>query len=155
VGNREFFDFGMKAFDEGACAVTSDGYLPLELKRGNAALHYHVYALHPLMLLAELAQRNGHSGFEACGGGLRRLAENVLAGAENPANFEQRAGAKQKPVLGQGQDLPKTLWGWLAIYARHATLAPNWQQRLNATSRLAAAETGGDEITLYFRTRDR
>ena len=149
VGNSTFFDFGMEAFRHGACSVTPDGFLPMELKRRHAALHYHVYALQPLMLLAELAERNNQPGYATCGRAMDRLTGNVLAGAENPALFEQKAGAPQKPVLDAGGGLPKPLWGWLAIYARRAEIPPSWARRLAAAPRLAAAETGGDEVVLY------
>ena len=150
IGNREFFDFGMSALKEGACSITPQGFLPMELKRGRASLHYHVYALQPLMLLAELAERNHQPGLALCGGAIDRLAKTVLAGADHPQIFEEAAGAPQNSVLGDGAALPKTLWGWLAIYARHTSLPQTWRQRLANSPRLAAAETGGDEITLYL-----
>lgn len=149
VGSPTFFDFGMEAFKHGACAVTPDGFLPMELKRRHAALHYHAYALQPLMLLAELAEANRQPGYAACDHAIARLADNVLAGADHPEIFENKAGAPQKPVLDQQGGLPKTLWGWLAIYGKRTSLPPFWAQRLARTPRLAAAETGGDELVLY------
>ncbi|NOW45597.1 poly(beta-D-mannuronate) lyase [Novosphingobium sp. SG751A] len=149
IGNQTFFDFGMESFRHGACSVTADGFLPMELKRRHAALHYHVYALQPLFLLAELAERNNQSGYATCDRAMDRLARNVLAGAENPEIFEKKTGSPQKPVFKDGGELPKPLWGWLAIYAGRTALPPSWARRLAATPRLAAAETGGDELALY------
>lgn len=150
TGDEEKFDWGMAALKHGACAVTEDGYLPDELKRKWRALHYHVYSLQPLVFLAELAERNGRSGYELCDGGLVRLARRTLDEAENPENLARVTGDEQVPVLKNGE-LTKTMWGWLVPYAQRFVVSDAWQKRLKAAPRLASGETGGDAISLYCR----
>src|SRR5262249_36989713 len=55
VGDRALFDWGLSRARIGLRQVTAEGFLPLEVERRALALHYHVFALAPLVMLAELA----------------------------------------------------------------------------------------------------
>ena len=50
------FHFGMDALNAGVDEIGPTGALPRELERAAMALHYHLYALAPLIMLAELAK---------------------------------------------------------------------------------------------------
>jgi poly(beta-D-mannuronate) lyase len=76
--------------------VDSDGYLPLELQRRSKARHYHLFALKPLILIAELTFGDGLNLYEAEGGAIRRLARRCLIGIADPSGFVDRAGADQE-----------------------------------------------------------
>jgi poly(beta-D-mannuronate) lyase len=39
--------------------ITPEGTLPPEMRRGQRALHYHLYAIAPLVYLAEFGENNG------------------------------------------------------------------------------------------------
>ena len=52
------FDWAMAAYDNGVNQIRPDGTLPLEMARGRRAFHYHLYALAPLVLLAEFGEAN-------------------------------------------------------------------------------------------------
>ena len=59
ANNRSDFDWAMATYDNGVDQIRPDGTLPLEMARGSRALHYHLYALAPLVLLAEFGAANG------------------------------------------------------------------------------------------------
>ena len=54
------FRFGMDAFKAGVDDIGPSGVLPRELARAGMALHYHLYALAPLIMLAELGEDKRH-----------------------------------------------------------------------------------------------
>lgn len=77
--------------------VDPSRFLPLELARGRRALHYHLFAVAPLVVLAEVAQANDVDLYAQSGGALRRLVECVLNGLDDPSTFEKRTGEAQEP----------------------------------------------------------
>lgn len=90
--------------------IAADGTLPLELARGKRALHYHAFALMPLVTLAELATSHGEDWYGERGGALHRLAALTLTGLDEPATFDRLAGvAQERPVNPHA--------GWIALYA--------------------------------------
>lgn len=90
--------------------IAADGTLPLELARGKRALHYHAFAVMPLVTLAELAAMRGEDWWSERDGALHRLVARTLAGLADPAAFDTLAGvAQERPVNPQA--------GWIALYA--------------------------------------
>jgi len=57
-------------YKDGIDEIAADGTLPLEMGRGQRALHYHLFALAPLVTMAELAAANGE---DRCRHRCRRL----------------------------------------------------------------------------------
>ena len=100
ANDRSLFDWGIGKFDLGADAVTADGTLPLEMKRGQRAIHSHFFALTPLVYLAELGEANGLEPYARNGGAIKRLVERSVAGSRDPRWFALRAGATQDIVAG-------------------------------------------------------
>jgi poly(beta-D-mannuronate) lyase len=89
--------------------VQGDGTLRLELERGQRALHYHAFALTPLVVMAELAALRGENWYGAAGGPLDRLLARTLAGIDDPGSFAALVGVAQEEPVGRGH-------GWLALY---------------------------------------
>src|SRR5260370_29883874 len=54
ANNRKLFDWGMDTYREGVAKVEPDGSLPLEMKRGQRALHYHQSEEHTSELQSHL-----------------------------------------------------------------------------------------------------
>lgn len=151
TNDRQRFDWGMGVLEEAACDVTPQGWLPLELQRRQRAHWYHAYALQPIVLLSEFAERNGRQGYDLCNGGVRRLAEATLEAADDPQRITAAAGGVQQTriVFPDKTRLRGSLWGWLAPYGSRFTLPEPWPARVAASGRLAAVETGGDLAMLY------
>ncbi len=127
--------------------IASDGTLPLELARGQRALHYHLFAMTPLVMLAEIGTANGLDLYAEGGGALGRLVACVLAGLADPAAFARRSGTKQELERLTGWSI-----AWVEIwYARtrdHAAVS------LLQRYRPARNNWLGGNVTLAFGVPD-
>jgi len=88
-------EWGMDAYRRGARDIRDDGTLPMEMDRGQMALHYHLYALAPLVLLAEFGEANGVDLYAERDYAIRRLVSRCIAGLQDPTFFERRTGVPQ------------------------------------------------------------
>lgn len=114
ANNQSDFEWGMATYDNGVNQIRPDGTLPLEMARGSKALHYHLYALAPLVLLAEFGEANGLDLYAHANGALHRLVNTSVNGLKDPSLFEKAAGAKQEiPKVITGDQI-----GWAPPYVR-------------------------------------
>jgi poly(beta-D-mannuronate) lyase len=112
--DQDDFDWGMKAYANGVDRLQPDGTLPLEMRRGSRALHYHLYALAPLVLLAEFGETNGIDLYAQDNGALHRLANTSVHGLIDPTLFERATGVMQEvPAHPTGDEI-----GWAPPYLR-------------------------------------
>ncbi|MES2148656.1 MAG: alginate lyase family protein [Pseudomonadota bacterium] len=123
-----YLDWGRKVFDAAMDQVAPDGSLPQEMKRAVKALHYHEFAVTPLVMIASILDLHSAK--------LDQLVRFTLDGASNPAGIEKATGFKQE-MPGNGAQ------SWEAIYARHEPksglqpVAPGRQPRLGGDLALA------------------
>ncbi len=89
--------------------IAADGTLPLELAREGRALHYHAFAVTPLVAMAELAGLRGEDWYSLEGGALHRLVRLTYDGLADPAVFDRLAKHAQERPPGMGA-------GWLTLY---------------------------------------
>ena len=89
ANNRKDFDWAMATYDNGVDQIQPDGALPLEMARGGRALHYHLYALAPLVLLAEFGEANHLDLYAHANGAIHRLVNFSVAGLQDPDAFRQ------------------------------------------------------------------
>ncbi|HEY6475223.1 MAG TPA: alginate lyase family protein [Polyangia bacterium] len=94
--DRGLFDWGLSRARVGIAQVRADGFLPLELERKALALHYHLFALAPLVMTAELAAANGTDLYKEGNRAIQRLADRVIAGLADPAPFATATGVTQQ-----------------------------------------------------------
>jgi poly(beta-D-mannuronate) lyase len=84
------------------------------MDRGQMALHYHLYALAPLIMLAEMGEANRIDLYAENNGALHRLVKLCEAGLEDPTILEKRTGVTQVVTLPYGgSDI-----GWAVPYVR-------------------------------------
>jgi poly(beta-D-mannuronate) lyase len=95
TNNHALFDWGMARYRMGVDSVTSDGVLKSEIWRGQRALHYHLFALTPLVMLAEMGEVNGIDTYAMDHAALRRLVDRSLYGVAHPDWFSKKAGTLQ------------------------------------------------------------
>ena len=148
ANDRTLFGWGMKRARMGIAAIRADGTLPLEMDRGALALHYHAFALPPLILLAEIGAANGVPLYDENDGAIRRLADLVIRGMADPSSFEQLTGAASQTFPLETHQKPSYFaWGE-AYYARfHDARLLRW---LGSGMRpLVDPRLGGDQ-TLAF-----
>jgi poly(beta-D-mannuronate) lyase len=106
--------WALTAYRMGLKAIQPDGSLPAEMNRGQMALHYHLYALGPLIFLAEFGEANGLDLYAEENGALHRLVKFCVAGLEDPTLLEKRTGVAQLVTLPYGgSDI-----GWAVPYVR-------------------------------------
>lgn len=93
--DANLIDSGLIRVREGIHDIGPNGALAREVKRGNRALHYHTFALLPLVFSAELVQRRHIDLYEENNHAIGRLANLVIEAAENPESFEKITPIKQ------------------------------------------------------------
>src|SRR5258706_1095700 len=111
-GERPLFDWGVAQYRRGVADVTPEGFLPLELGRGERALGYHAMSLDALVMLAELGEANGLGLYADACCALHRLVERVAQGFFDPAPFAAGAG---KPQLANAP-FAKGYLSWSELY---------------------------------------
>jgi poly(beta-D-mannuronate) lyase len=95
---------------DAASDIAADGTLKEELARESRALHYHAFAVMPLVVLAELARTKGEDWYALGDGALHRLVAITAQGLADPTLFERRATRPQDPKTWPGA-------GWIQLYA--------------------------------------
>ena len=86
---------GDERLPRGRRDITNDGTLPLEMQRAGRALYYHLYALAPLVMLAELGESNGIDLYAEKHHAIQRLVDRCAAGLQDPSYFVQHTGVPQ------------------------------------------------------------
>lgn len=108
------FHFGMEAFKTGVDEIGPSGALPRELQRAGMALHYHLYALAPLIMLAELGEVNGVDTYSQNHNAIDRLANLCEQGLQHPEIFEKATGVEQN----MPDKISGAVIGWAVPYVK-------------------------------------
>jgi poly(beta-D-mannuronate) lyase len=117
TNDRGFFEWGLAQYRLGIEQMQDDGTLPLELDRKGRALHYHLYALAPLVMLAEMGERNKIPLYQEQHGRLYRLVNRVVQGVSNPEAFAHLANAaRTDPMPPHGGSDVAWIEIWLARF---------------------------------------
>jgi poly(beta-D-mannuronate) lyase len=95
ANDRELFNWCMDAYREGARDIAADGTLPMEMERGQMAMHYHLYALSPLVMIATFGEANGIDLYASSDYAIKRLVARCVAGLQSPAFFQEKTGVAQ------------------------------------------------------------
>jgi poly(beta-D-mannuronate) lyase len=136
--NRKDFNWAIATYDNGVDQIQQDGALPLEMARGARALHYHLYALAPLVLLAEFGEANHLDLYARANGSIHRLVNFSVAGLHDPAPFVKATGVQQ--------EVPKTVTGdqigWAPPYVERFP-NPALEQMIQAAPSLSVYYLGG------------
>jgi len=115
TNDKSDFLWGVDSYKAGVDQIRPDGVLPLEMNRAGRALHYHLYALAPLIMIAELAEANGMDLYSYNKGAIHHLVDLCIAGLRNPDIFAKATGVPQDITPGHysGSDL-----GWAVPYVK-------------------------------------
>jgi poly(beta-D-mannuronate) lyase len=149
--DKELFSWAVSTAEVALAQVRADGFLPLELQRKALALHYHLFALAPLVMMRELARANtdGRFSFDAMAGlELGRLIDRVIAGLGDSTSFAKAAGASQTIALPlRGADLA---WAEIVYAQSHNPQLGAWI----ADARPLRDDRLGGNMTLAFGVPD-
>lgn len=136
--NKADFDWGINTYRDGVNRIQPNGALPLEMARGERALHYHLYALAPLVLLAEFGEANGMDLYALNHGAIHKLERISIHGLSDPSLFEKATGIKQEvPQHPNGDDI-----GWAPPYQRRFP-DPEMKHWIDQASTLSVFYLGG------------
>ncbi|WP_158750061.1 alginate lyase family protein [Acidobacterium sp. S8] len=100
TNNRQLFDWGMDTYHAGISQIQPDGSLAQEMRRGQRALHYHLYALAPLIYLAEFGEDNGLHSYAERDYAIKKLVDLCTAGLEDNSFFVKATGIAQDTPNG-------------------------------------------------------
>ncbi len=101
ANDQKLFDWAVAAYRAGIEQIQPDGSMPLEMARGQRALHYHLYALSPLVYIAEFGEVNGLHLYAERDNALARLERLCVDGLKNNQFFEKATGiAQDTPAQG-------------------------------------------------------
>jgi poly(beta-D-mannuronate) lyase len=112
--DRHAFKWGLETYRTGLDSINPDGSLNAEMSRASMALHYQLYALGPLIMLAELGEANGIDMYAANHGAIHRLVKFDTAALLNPSIIARRTGAEQNV----DHDISGFEIGWAVPYVR-------------------------------------
>jgi len=108
------FMWGVDAYQTGVGEIQPSGVLMRELGRAGMALHYHLYALAPLIMIAELGEANGMDLYAEDKGAIHRLVTISEAGLKDPGIFKKATGVEQNvPDAISGAEI-----GWAVPYVK-------------------------------------
>ena len=111
TGSPRHFDIARGVMRDAARDIAANGTLPEEMARKQRALHYHAFAVMPLVILAELGAAKGEDWYAFETGALHRLVAVTVAGLQAPEKFDALAGvAQERPTNARA--------GWLQAYQR-------------------------------------
>ncbi len=113
ANDRKLFDWSIAAYRNGIRQITPEGTLPEEMRRGQRALHYHLYAASPLAYLAEFGEDNGIDLYAEGDHALKRLVDRSIAGLDGSGYFDKATGIKQD--LPNGPPSAEAI-GWAKVY---------------------------------------
>lgn len=113
ANDRALFDWGMNTYHVGVAQIQPDGTMPLEMRRGRRALHYQLYALAPLVYLAEFGEDNGLHLYAERDYAIRKLAKLSTDGLVDNSFFTKATGIPQD--LPDGPPAAEQI-SWAKIY---------------------------------------
>jgi len=115
ANDRTMFDWALTAYRNGVRQITPEGTLQEEMRRGQRALHYHLYAASPLVYIAEFGEDNGIDLYAENNGALKLLVQRATAGLGGSGYFDQQTGIKQDTPGGppSGEAI-----GWAKVYVK-------------------------------------
>lgn len=137
TGDKDLRQAARELFDQALGDIADDGSLPQELARAGKALAYHNYALAPLVLMAELAARDGEDWYALRGARLDLLVERTASGITDPAWFVARTGLSQEVPRGG-------ITGWALFYAERGQARRQRVQSLLTRLPIRNVTLGGD-----------
>lgn len=115
--DRALYTWAAGTYKDGLSRVADDGTLPLEMDRGQRALHYHLFALQPLVMLAEMQASNGEDSYHMQHDALPRLVDRTASGIKDNSYFEKKAGVKQDTPTDKGLKSEDLIWA--VPYLKH------------------------------------
>lgn len=130
-----------------ACTVSADGSLPLEMQRGDLALHYQLHAVGPLVMTAALLQEKGVDLFAACDRAIPRAVSFTMLALRDPTIVGALAGETQSFSKGS-EKLDAFEIAWAKAYLAFVD-DPDVAALAATYDTLSNSKFGGDQSLLW------
>ncbi|MDX3909070.1 MAG: alginate lyase family protein [Sphingobium sp.] len=142
TGDRKLFDWGVDCYRFALAQIRDDGSLELEMERRKRAASYHMFALAPLIMIAEAGEVNGLGLYAEKGHRLQKLIDLNIAALDNLNVIGDKAGYKQEDLYNESN------LAWMEpYYARfHDERVLKWMTKYRP---MASTRLGGDLTQLY------
>ena len=142
--DSEMFDWGISTFRRALQDMNVDGSFPGEMARGKGALRYQQFAIHPLVLIAELAARQGDDlySLEVGGRSLHTAAAFSVAAIEDRSLIEKYTREPQRFTSKRGLS-------WAEVYYQRFP-RPEAAEFVGKADPKSGLAFGGPLLTLYF-----
>jgi poly(beta-D-mannuronate) lyase len=143
LNNSDLLLWGVHQFKLAMLQINPDGTLPLELAREGKALHYHLFSIAPLVMIAETAAQNGINLYDFRQGYFHRLVDQSLKSLEDPSYLESVA---TKPQNMEGISASQVVWLEAYNLRYPSAIGDKW---LSEHRPLASRRVGGSTTLLY------
>lgn len=154
LDDKALWAWASESYRVGVCQVDASGALLLELKRGDRALGYTIYALEPLAMIAEVGAANGVDLHAVCGQALHRLVGFTLGAVDDPSAITLRTGVAPQPFYGPDGSFPRNTMAWVEFYDRRFPGRTAFTAKIPRMRPYYAVELGGD-VTNLLKAQDR
>jgi poly(beta-D-mannuronate) lyase len=146
ANDDKLFQYGVSAVLSALTEMNPDGGFPREVSRGTLAVHYQNYAMLYLVMIMQLASRQGYDLFDLTvnDNRIETAAEFAINAIENPQDFEIAADTEQELRFIQDDQY----FTWMESYLGHHD-----SERIEnfvSTRRPTFNRSAGGFITLYF-----
>jgi poly(beta-D-mannuronate) lyase len=148
AGRENLLNWGLDSARLGLSQVTEEGALPIEMGRGKRARDYHIFAVTPLVMLAEIGAVNNQDIYGAYDGALHRVIDRIMVGIDDPSFYEERSGQTQVDFPTDDKTVPDYRMAWLEPYQRRFP-DPRQQELLDQWDNIYFTSLGGD-VTMLF-----
>lgn len=147
VEDADMIDWADASVQLVVCQVAPDGSLPLEMARGELALHYQLHAISPLVVTAALLQERGHTLFRACDQAIHRTVRFTLDAFADPELIETLTGHPQTYFNGS-EKLRGFELAWAQAYLS-LFYAPRLSEFVAEYGALGNSKLGGRQLLLW------
>lgn len=146
TNDRELFDWGIQGYRKALDQIQDNGSLPLELERRTRAASYHMFALQPLIMIAEAAEANGIPAYSMNDHRVQKLIDLNIAAVADPQIIGKMNGYPQDPKYSESS------LSWIEpYYAR--TGDPRVLPLIEKHRPFGSRRTGGDMTALFARQK--
>jgi poly(beta-D-mannuronate) lyase len=150
AANRgDLVEWGLASHEAILCHAEPDGALPLEIRRGKKARDYHIFALSPLTLLAEIGVSQGRASYELCDRAMGRIITFTFAAIADPAKIAEMAEVEQALFPDEAPLPPTNRLAFMEPYLKRFPGAVPQAEAILASRPLKSTDLGGD-MTLLF-----
>ena len=142
----KLFQYGLSAVMSALHEMNPDGGFPREVTRGTLAVHYQNYAMLYLVMIMQLASRQGYDLYDLTvdDNRIETAAAFAINAIENPQDFEIAADTEQELRFIQDDQY----FTWMEMYLSHQ--GSDRIENFVSTRRPTFNRSAGGFVTLYF-----